>query len=142
MAVKCDPDTALEGRRHWSRWGPVWPQLRLQLIILRILNGISMVHTPSKDKLRDVNQQRDFLIHSLRERLLPAFMKLGFEVAPLVHRGPADSELVRSLSLGRLRRHREGRVDLVQIQFARYRRAAFRIATGVAPPSVLITVPV
>lgn len=45
-----------------------------------------------------------------------------------------------SLPLGRLRRVREaGRVDLIEFEFARYRRAAFRIMAGVAPKEGLIT---
>lgn len=44
-----------------------------------------------------------------------------------------------SLPLGLLRRHREGGVDLIEIEFDRYRRAAFRILAGVAPRDGLMT---
>jgi len=64
----------------------------------------------------------------------------GFSVAPLVHRGPVDRELTLGLPLGRLLRTRKPGVDLIQSQFARYRRAAFRIMAGVAPSDGLMTI--
>jgi len=93
-----------------------------------------------KEKSEYVRQARNWLIESLRMHLLPLLTQQGFETAPLAHRGPVDRELVLSLPLGRLRRVREGgAVDLVEIQFARYRRAAFRIMVGVAPKEGLVT---
>lgn len=63
-----------------------------------------------------------------------------FEVAPPVHRGPVDRAVVLSFpSWGRLIRARESGVDLIEIQFARYRRAAFRINVGVAPKEGMMT---
>jgi hypothetical protein len=70
---------------------------------------------------------------------VPLFLDHGFVVAPLVHRGPVDREFTASLPLGRLRRTRETGVDLVEIEFARYRRAAFRIQAGVAPKGGMMT---
>lgn len=79
------------------------------------------------------------LIESLRTHLLPVFTKQGFEVAPLAHQGPIDREFVLALPLGRLRRTREGEVDLVEIDFAKHRRPAFRVNVGVAPKAGLMT---
>jgi hypothetical protein len=66
-------------------------------------------------------------------------IKQGFEVAPLAQREPIDREFVLALPLGRLRRTREGEVDLVEIDFAKHRRPAFRINVGVAPKAGLMT---
>jgi hypothetical protein len=93
----------------------------------------------SKGTLSAVNKRRDLLIESLRVHLLPAFVKQGFEIAPLVHRGPVDDEFVRRLPLGRLRRAGRERVDLVEIDLARHSRPAFRIMAGVAPRGGLNT---
>jgi hypothetical protein len=81
----------------------------------------------------------ELLIKSLQTHLLPVLTKQGFEVAPLAHRGPIDREFALALPLGRLRRIREGEVDLVEIDFAKRRRPAFRINVGVAPKAGLMT---
>ena len=53
---------------------------------------------------------------------------------------PVDREYVLSFpSWGRLVRARESGVDLIEIQFATYRRAAFRINAGVVPTDGLMT---
>ncbi len=99
-----------------------------------------MKYTALKEKSKYVSQARNWLIESLRMHLLPLLIQQGFETARLVHGGPMDRELVLSLSLGRLRRAREGgKVDLVEIQFAPHRRAAFRLMVGVAPKEGLMT---
>ena len=93
-----------------------------------------------KKKWKDVSQTRSWLVESLRTHLLPLLMQQGFALAPLAGHGPADREFVQSLPFGRLRRIREGgAVDLVEIEFARYRRAAFRVSAGVAPREGLMT---
>jgi hypothetical protein len=81
----------------------------------------------------------DLLIRSIQAHLMPVLIGQGFEVVPLVTRGPVDREFVLTLPLGRLRRIRDSKVDLVEIDFARHRRAAFRINAGVAPKNGLIT---
>ncbi len=95
----------------------------------------------SKKRLRalGVEQRRDWLIQSLRKHLLPIIIKQGFEVAPDVGGGPVDREVVLRYPLGRLRRIREGSVDLIEIQLAPHRRPAFRIIAGVAPKEGLLT---
>jgi hypothetical protein len=101
-----------------------------------------MSYRSSKSALKSVKGRRDRLIQSLRTHLLPALIEREFAVAPAVapgHSGPVDRELVQTLPLGRLIRHREGRVDLIEIDFRTYRRGAFRIAAGVAPKEGLMT---
>jgi hypothetical protein len=68
--------------------------------------------------------------------VLPLLLQNGFAMAPLIHTGPVDRELIATLPLGRLRRRREdgAGVDLVEIDFARD-RTAFRLLVGVAPMS-------
>lgn len=85
-------------------------------------------------------EQTELLISTLRTHLLPVLTKHGFEVAPPVHRGTIDREVVLSFpAWGRLIRARESGWDLIEIQFARYRRAAFRINVGVAPKEGMMT---
>jgi hypothetical protein len=98
-----------------------------------------MTYTLAKQKLRAVGKNREWLIQSLREHLLPVLVKRGFEVRPLVQRGPVDREFVESFPLGRLIRARELGIDLIEIQFAPYRRAAFRMNVGVAPKEGIMT---
>ena len=93
-----------------------------------------------KKQYASLKEPRDRLVESVRRRLLPLLIEQGFAVAPLVHRRPVDREVVLSLPFGRLCRHSEAGVDLIQIDFARYRRAAFRIMAGVAPQEGLMTV--
>jgi len=98
-----------------------------------------MKYTSLKQKAKATNERRELLIGSLRTHLLPVFLKEGFEVAPLPGRGPIDRELVLSLPLGRLRRLRGAGIDLIEVDFAKYRRAAFRIAAGIAPKEGMMT---
>ena len=99
---------------------------------------MAVSYKSSKDRLKSVNEHRDLLVQSLRKQLVPVLTEKQFEAVPLMHRGPVDREAVETLPLGRLRRLREGRVDLIQIQVARY-RVAFRIMTGVVPRDGLMT---
>lgn len=92
-----------------------------------------------RERYKSVKERRDWLIESLRAHLVPVLVRQGFEIAPLTARGPIDRELIRSLPLGRMRRSREGGVDLVEVDFARYGRAAFRIFAGVVPRDGLMT---
>lgn len=100
--------------------------------------AMAMSDQSAKDRLRSVNEQRDLLVQSIRIHLLPILAEKQFAAAPLVHRGPVDREAVETLPLGRLRRIREGGVDLIQIQVAK-NRGAFRILAGVVPKDGLMT---
>lgn len=71
---------------------------------------------------------------------MPVFIKRGFAVTPLRHQGPVEREFELSFpSWGRLIRVRESGLDLVEIQLAPHRRAAFRINAGVVPRNGLTT---
>jgi hypothetical protein len=98
-----------------------------------------MTNNTAAKKYESAKDRREWLIQSLRAHVLPVLIRRGFELAPLITRGPIDRELVRSLPLGRLRRSGEKGVDLIQIELPRYHRAAFRIAAGVAPKEGLMT---
>jgi hypothetical protein len=103
---------------------------------------MTMSYRSSKNRRTSVKERRGWLIQSLQTHLLPVLLEQGFAVAPAVapgHSGPVERELVLALPLGRLVRHREGGVDLIEIDFRKYRRAAFRIAAGVAPKEGLMT---
>jgi len=90
------------------------------------------------EQSKTVKQRREWLIQSLRNHLVPVLLDHGFELAPLTGSGPIDRELVLSLPLGRMRRARNAGVDLIEIDLAKYRRAAFRILAGVAPKDGLM----
>jgi len=85
-------------------------------------------------------ERRRWLVQSLRTHLLPALVNQNFYLAPHVTRGPVDREFLLMLPLGRLvRRRAQGEVDLLEIEFAPYQVAAFRIVAGVAPAGGLMT---
>lgn len=86
-------------------------------------------------------RRTEWLKHSVRQHLLPVLTKQGFQAKPsLPLAAPVDREYSLSFpSWGRLIRSRESGVDLVEIQFATHRRAAFRINAGVVPANGLMT---
>jgi hypothetical protein len=86
-------------------------------------------------KSTTAKQRREWLKNSIRAHLLPLLINQGFKVAPpLLLSPPADRVYVLSFpSWGRLIRTRESGVDLIEIQFATYQRAAFRLNAGVVP---------
>jgi hypothetical protein len=84
--------------------------------------------------------RRQLLIQSIRNRLVPALTMRGFELAPSIARSSVDREFEQSFpSWGRLIRGREPGIDRVEIQLAKYGRAAFRISAGVVPKAGLMT---
>jgi hypothetical protein len=91
----------------------------------------------SKEKLRSLNQARDWLIKSLKKRLLPVLIERGFSVAPLVVMALPTKTSCRASPWG-ICVAGEKREDLIEVQFARYRSAAFRIVAGTAPKDGLM----
>lgn len=87
----------------------------------------------------NTKEHRSLLIQSIRAHLLPTFAKQGFEPAPAHQRGPTDRESEMSFPLGHIIRARGGGVDSVEIQFAPYRRPAFRINAGIVPKEGMTT---
>jgi hypothetical protein len=101
-----------------------------------------------KDKLRarrakerDARRRKDLLVKSVRALLLPAFIGRGFAPAPPANRSTTDRKSVNTFPFGLLRRPRADRgVDLVEIQFSTYQRAAFRINACPVPKEGMMTV--
>jgi hypothetical protein len=91
-------------------------------------------------KEQELRKHKDLVVESVRTHLLPAFIQRGFTVAPSVRDRPTDRKSAGTFPIGQLRRSRpDGRVDVVEIQFSTYQRAAFRINAGVAPKDGLVT---
>jgi hypothetical protein len=91
-------------------------------------------------KEQKLRKHKDLLVESVRTHLLPAFIQRGFTVAPSVRDKPTDRKYAGTFPFGQLRRTRpDGGVDVVEIQFSTYQRAAFRINAGVAPKDGLVT---
>src|SRR5207245_9340537 len=91
---------------------------------------------------REAKRRKDVLVESVRTHLLPALIERGFAVAPRREpRGQVDRKCVDIFPLGEMRRARsDGGVDLVEIQFKTYQRAAFRINATAAPKEGMMTV--
>jgi hypothetical protein len=94
-----------------------------------------------KAKEREAKRRRDLLEESVRSHLLPALIKQGFETAPpAVHCGRIDRDFLRCFpSWGKVIRAREPVVDMVEIQFSTYGRAAFRINACAVPKEGMMT---
>jgi hypothetical protein len=102
--------------------------------------GVEQMKPRNRVRALKTKEHREWLTQSVRTHLVPALTKQGFEVTPLVHGTPSDREFDLSFpEWGRLIRVREPGVDLVEIQLATHRRAAFRINAGVAPRGGLMT---
>ena len=92
-------------------------------------------------KENEGKRRKDLLVRSVRMHLLPLFVQQGFVVAPRrVPRGLVDRKCKDIFPLGEMRRARpDGGVDLVEIQFKTYQRAAFRINVTAAPKEGMMT---
>jgi hypothetical protein len=91
-------------------------------------------------KEQKIRRHRKFLLESVRTHILPVLIERGFVLAPKTYEGPVDREFVQAFPLGFLRRARpDGRVDLVEIQFASYGGAAFRINACGVPKDGMMT---
>jgi hypothetical protein len=89
---------------------------------------------------QEAKRRKDLLVESVRTHLLPALTQRGFEAAQLVHGEPAERKSVGIFPFGLLRRARsDGGVDLVEIQFMTYQRAAFRINACAVPKEGMMT---
>ena len=96
--------------------------------------------TARRAKEQKIRTHRKLLLESVRTHILPILIQRGFVAAPHTDRDPVDREFVQAFPLGFLRRARpDGGVDLVEIQFASYGGAAFRINAGVAPKEGMMT---
>jgi hypothetical protein len=79
-------------------------------------------------KEHKLRKHREFLLEGVRTHILPVFIQQQFAVIPRVHSASVDEKSVDIFPFGRMRRPKtDGGVDLVEIQFMTYGRAAFRI---------------
>lgn len=80
-----------------------------------------------------LRKHRELLVESVRRHVLPRFLQHGFLVTK-------DSSSLDVFPLGQLRRDLpDGTVDLAEIQFMTYRRAAFRINACAVPKGGIMT---
>lgn len=84
---------------------------------------------------------RDLLIESVREHLLPIFFEQGFVIAKRrITAKVVDREYADSFPFDELRRSKpDGGVDLIEIQFKSRQRAAFRINATAVPRGGMMT---
>lgn len=96
-------------------------------------------NNPQAEKLRKL--QKTWLVESVRKYVLPAFIQRGFTLSPQRCGGPVDDEKhIEIYPLDELRRPRpDGGLDLVEIQFSTYGRAAFRINATPVPKEGVMT---
>jgi hypothetical protein len=129
-------------------WSGVIGNALAILVVVSILGAtLRGMRMPFKKKLRarrakerKAKRRKDLLVESVRTHLLPALMQRGFEAAPLVHDDPAERKSIGTFPIGLLRRARaDGGVDLVEIQFMTYQRAAFRINSCAVPKEGMMT---
>lgn len=83
---------------------------------------------------------KDLLVQSVRAHIPPVYIQQGFSVAPRVRSGPGERKSAGTFPFELRRARPDGGVDLVEIQFMTYQRAAFRINAGVAPKDGMMTV--
>src|SRR5215472_2483378 len=87
-----------------------------------------------------LKKHRDFLLHSIRMHLLPAFIQQRFTPDPApVEGAPVDRKYKGTFPFELRRVRPDGGVDLVEIQFKTYHRAAFRINVCAVPKEGMIT---
>jgi hypothetical protein len=93
-----------------------------------------------KAKERKLRKHKDLLLQSVQTHILPVFVQHGFSVTPGTRRGPDDRKSADTFPFELRRARPDGGVDLVEIQFMTYQRAAFRINAGMAPREGMMTV--
>jgi hypothetical protein len=97
-------------------------------------------HRARRARNKKLKGHKDFLRESVRTLLLPAFIDRRFAIAPRVHGEATEQKSLNTLPFGLLRRPRaDGGVDLVEIQFSSYQRAAFRINACPVPKDGMMT---
>ncbi|HZR28348.1 MAG TPA: hypothetical protein VFA71_06175 [Terriglobales bacterium] len=130
--IKVKRPCAQKGRDGFITWAAGWSWAEWQVASKRfgfVKKEVSMTRLKHrKTKEEELRKHKDLLIESVRTHLPPAFIQRGFAVVSRVRQEPADRKSVGTFPFELLRRARpDGAVDLVEIQFATYQRAAFRI---------------
>jgi hypothetical protein len=80
-----------------------------------------------------VSVEKRWLLEAIRARLLPEFVRRGFEVVPLSDED-ARGEIRAAFPFGRLRRKGVNGFELIEVQLHPRDLAKFRINLGIAPP--------
>ena len=91
------------------------------------MQHVCSIAAPMKDK------SRRWLSDSIRKHLIPAFLHRGFHLVPLNGHDAERGEIRSIFPFGRLRRETVGGYEMIEIQFDKHGRAAFRLNIGVAP---------
>src|ERR1051326_4719191 len=100
-----------------------------------------------KDKLRarraterKLRKHRDLLLQSVRTHILPVFIQQGFSAFQRQDVNPVDRKYLGAFPFEIFRRARpDGGVDLLEVQFMSYQRAAFRINACAVPQGGIMT---
>jgi hypothetical protein len=92
-----------------------------------------------KTKERKLRKHKDLLLQSVQGHILPFFIDKGFAVGPQSKTAALDRKSASTFPFELRRVRPDAGVDLVEIQFMTYQRAAFRINAGVAPREGLMT---
>ena len=93
-----------------------------------------------KLKEQKLRRHKDLLLEAVRNHIFPVLIKQGFSITPRREGQPADRKDRDTFPLGFLQRARpDGGVDLVEIQFMTYQRAAFRINACPVPKDGMMT---
>ena len=82
---------------------------------------------------------RSILVREVQQRLTEVFLEKGFSPVPL-RSEELNSEMKAAFPLGRLKRKRGNKLDVVEFQFDSYRRLSFVINFGIVPEEG-VTVP-
>jgi len=94
------------------------------------------VRSAKEHKLR---KHKDLLLQSVQSHIVPVFFQQGFSVVPRVQSGPTDRESAGTVPFELRRARPDGGIDLVEIQFMTYQRAAFRINACPVPREGMMT---
>ena len=86
-----------------------------------------------------MRKHKDLLLQSVQTHILPVFIQQGFSVAPRVHSGPVERKSADTFPFELRRARPDGGVDLSEIQFMTYQRAAFRINVCPVPKEGMMT---
>lgn len=75
---------------------------------------------------------RSIMVREVQQRLTEVFLEKGFSPVPL-RPEELNSEMKTAFPLGRLKRKRGNKLDVVEFQFDKYRRPRFVINFGIVP---------
>jgi hypothetical protein len=77
--------------------------------------------------------EKQWLLQSIRDGLIPELARSGFSSAPLTGENARSPELRAAYPFGRMRRPQVSAIDQIEIQFDKHGRAAFRLNIGGVP---------